>query len=106
MTTMYSCPKCGQVFSEAHQIQGACPKCGQAFDRAQLVRIAKSTRWQHVLILTFLVGLPAGLLAGMAAADALKLVPPTKGIVALGVAAVVTAVVGFLIRAYDRWRYG
>lgn len=103
---MYSCPKCGQVFPEAHQIAGNCPKCGQAFDRAQLVQIAKSTRWKHVLILTFLVGLPIGLFAGMAAANALHLVPPTKGFAALAVAAVMTVIVGIGIRAYDRWRYG
>lgn len=106
MVTMYSCPRCTQVFSEAHLIQDTCPKCGQAFRREELARIASWTRWKHVVILTFLVGLPLGLFAGMAAADALKLVPPMKGVAAIGVAAVVTAVVGFLIRAYDRWRYG
>jgi hypothetical protein len=89
MMTMYSCPKCGQVF-----------------DRAQLARIAKSARWTHVLILTGLVGLPVGLFAGIAAANSLNLVPPTKGIVALGVAALLTGAVGVLFRAYDRRRYG
>lgn len=106
MATIYSCPRCAQVFSEAHLIANVCPKCGQPFQREQLASIARRTRWTHILLLTFLVGSTAGLGAGLFAAKQLDLKPPFGGYAILGIAVPIIAGVGFLLYRYDRWRNG